>query len=276
MRAVVPMRPVFLPERRGTAVFVTLLSPQGELPKEYPCTVPVATQELRLEKSVTVLSGDNGSGKTTLLELLAAKTGAVRIGSGVRTEKQIQVARAAEYYRIVRKKRERGSFFFSAEGFIKYIEWTEREKTKLREELSRVDEEYAPGSFAHGQASMAFARELSAMEGMYGRRLAHSSHGEGFYEFFKSRLIPEGLYLLDEPEAALSLQNQYALALLICDSAKEGCQFVISTHSPVLSGIPGADILAISDEGIERTDWEHMESIAFLKMFLARRDLLFE
>lgn len=257
-------------------MFVTLLRPEGALPPGYPCSVPIAGQEIRLEKSVTVLAGDNGCGKTTLLEILAAKTGAVRIGSGADSEKQRLVRQSAAHYRIVRKRRERGSFFFSAEDFIKYIEWSEREKTKLREDLQRVDEEYAPGSFAHGQAAMAFARELHAMETMYERPLARSSHGEGFYEFFKSRLIPEGLYLLDEPEAALSMQNQYALALLICQGVEEGCQFVISTHSPVLSGIPGADVLEIGEHGLSRTDWEHLSSIAFLKMFLARRDLLFD
>lgn len=255
-------------------MFVTLMKPEGALPPGYPGCVPAAAQELRLEKSVTILAGDNGCGKTTLLELLAAKTGAVRIG-GQQGEKQRLAAQAARQYRLVRRQRERGSFFFSAEDFIKYIEWAEREKAKLRGELERVDEEYTPGSFAHGQAAMAFSRELSAMEHMYGRPLARSSHGEGFYAFFQSRLIPGGFYLLDEPEAALSMQNQYALALLVCQGVRDGCQFVISTHSPVLSGIPGADVLEITESGISRTDWEHLSSIAFLKMFLARRDLLF-
>ena len=188
-------------------MFITRIAPTGALPQGYPCSVPAAKGDIRFEKSVTVLAGDNGCGKTTLLEIIAAKTGAVRIG-GAEGEKQRLVRQAAAHYGIARKRRERGSFFFSAEDFIKYIEWTEREKGKLREELRRVDEEYAPGSFAHGQAAMAFSRELSAMENMYARRLSASSHGEGFYEFFKSRLIPQGLYLLDEPEAALSIQNQ--------------------------------------------------------------------
>jgi len=257
-------------------MFVTRIAPSGALPQGYPCCVPAAAQEICFEKSVTVLAGDNGCGKTTVLELLAAKTGAVRIGNLSLGEKQRLTAQAAAHYRIARNRRERGSFFFSAEDFIKYVEWTQREKGKLREELRRVDDEFTPGTFAHGQAAMAFAHELSSMENMYGRELAHSSHGEGFYEFFKSRLIPQGLYLLDEPEAALSIQNQYALALLIQNSVKEGCQFIISTHSPVISGVPGADILEISETGVSRTQWEQMTSIAFLKMFLARRDLMFE
>lgn len=255
-------------------MFVIQMGPQGPLPLAYPCSVPVAGERLLLEKPVTILVGDNGSGKTTLMELLAAKTNSVRIGNA-RSEKQRQIARAAENYRIVRRKKESRSFFFSAEDFIKYIEWHESERGKLAEELERVDREYEPGSYAHSQARMAFAHELADMEGMYERELGQSSHGEGFYTFFRSRLIEGGLYLLDEPEAALSLQNQYALALQIYESARRGCQFIVSTHSPIISGIPDADILEIRGGSIVRTTWEELESISFLKMFLARRDLLF-
>lgn len=257
-------------------MFVTQMKPVGRLPEEYPGTVAVAARTLELRSPVTILAGDNGCGKTTLLELLAAKTGAARIGNLAEGEKQRRIARAAGQYRLSRRRRENSSFFFSAEDFIKYIEWREREKAKLRGELARVDEEYAPGSYAWGYARMPFVRELAAMEEMYAGQLSGSSHGEGFYDFFRSRLVADGLYLMDEPEAALSVQNQYALALLVRESAKQGCQFVLSTHSLVLSGIPGADILEIRDGNLVRVAWEEMESIAFLKMFLARRDVLFE
>ncbi len=252
-------------------MFVVKLSRQKGASAQYPGTVAAAGCDLVLQKPVTILCGDNGCGKTTLLELLAAKTNAVRIGNQKNGEKQALIASAARGYRLSRLAHERASFYFSAEDFIKYVEWQERSKAEMREELARVDEEYVHGSYAWIQARSAFSGELSAMENMYARSLTHSSHGEGFYAFFKSRIAPGGLYLLDEPEAALSLPNQYALALLIRDGVKDGCQFVISTHSPVLSGIPEAEILEIKNGEINPTTWENMESISFVKMFLARR-----
>ena len=113
-------------------------------------------------------------------------------------------------------------------------------------------------------------RTLAEIENMYGRELTECSHGEGFIEYFKSRVREGGLYFLDEPEGALSYENQYRLGFLIRERAKENCQFVIATHSPVLLLIPDAAIYEIKDGAIQEKNFDDLEDIRFLELFLRR------
>lgn len=122
---------------------------------------------------------------------------------------------------------------------------------------------------------MPHAHTLADLDSLYAGDLALCSHGEGFLDFFRSRLRPNGVYLLDEPEGALSYENQYALCLMILDAVKDGCQFLLATHSPVLSAIPGAEILEITGEGFRKTEYDRLESVQFLKLFLQRKDAMF-
>ena len=98
--------------------------------------------------------------------------------------------------------------------------------------------------------------------------LETQSHGQGFLDFFQSRLMPGGLYLMDEPEAALSYVNQLALIYLMQDAVSDGCQFVLATHSPILTACPGAAIYEIDEGRLTPTDYEHLSSVQFLSHFL--------
>lgn len=106
---------------------------------------------------------------------------------------------------------------------------------------------------------------------MYEGTLSAESHGEGFIDFFKSRIIKNGLYLLDEPEGALSYENQYLLSLILMDAAQ-----MDSTHSPVITAVPGAVIYQIDANGAARKAYDELENISFLKLFMARRDAFFQ
>lgn len=100
------------------------------------------------------------------------------------------------------------------------------------------------------------------------RDLTQVSHGEGFLKVLQGRLQPEGIYLIDEPEAALSPQRQLALFSLIKNLAENnGCQFIIATHSPILMTLPIAKIFQFSDT-IQKVSYEETEHFTILKNFL--------
>ncbi len=240
---------------------------------EYPFTVPVIAQmdELVFEQPITILCGDNGCGKSTLMEILAAKLDAIRIGQGI-IERGGVVARHVDAFTLW-KRAAKTNFFFSAEDFIAYISWVSRAKQEARDEIRRIDQE---GIGDLDYAKMPHYHTLADLEGLYAGNLAKQSHGEGFLDFFQSRIRSGGLYLLDEPEGALSYENQYALAIAILDAVQNKCQFILATHSPILSAIPGADIVEVSGQGMERCAYDDLNSIRFLKLFMERKSRLFE
>ena len=93
------------------------------------------------------------------------------------------------------------------------------------------------------------------------------SHGESFLSFMQ-RADENGIYLMDEPEAALSPQRQLSLLIHIAGMARAGAQFIIATHSPILLGIPDAEILAFDGTGVHPCEWDDTESVCVTKLFL--------
>lgn len=236
-------------------------------PEEYPWNLPQIRLIDRLEfpAPVTLIAGENGSGKSTLLEIIAALTGVTRVGGAARPPFQkASKAFVAEFVR-----RPQHGFMFLSEDFTRYIDGRLRSMEEMRAELRRVEVEYRDRSaFARGQAAMAFSSSLYEMESMYDNELSERSHGEGYLDFFGARLISDGLYLMDEPEGALSWQNQYAMLHMIADAVRENCQFIICTHSPVLLACPGARLYRFGPEGLERTEYSALEGVNFLRDFL--------
>ena len=107
-----------------------------------------------------------------------------------------------------------------------------------------------------------------------GKSMHHQSHGESFMSLIKNRFTPKGLYILDEPESALSPSMQLTLLIMIHDLVKSGSQFIIATHSPILSGIPNASILYFNETGINEVDYEETESYEITELFINNRDKL--
>ena len=142
----------------------------------------------------------------------------------------------------------------------------------MKAELARVEVEYKDKSaFTQGQARMAYAGSLAAYEERYGKdALNQSSHGESFLRLFQSRIVPGGLYLLDEPEAPLSPLRQLALLSMIRDMAeKQDCQFILATHSPILAALPGAQVLTFDTAPLSNTRYEELEAVNLLRDFLS-------
>lgn len=240
---------------------------------EYPLSLPqiAAIERLEFPAPVTLIAGGNGSGKTTLIELVAALTNAVRIGderAGRRAKEQF--SRAARAFRPEFAHKPKRSFFFLAEDFTRYIDAREDRMREEAEELKRIEREYGGRSaYAKDLARMPHASGMQAMRDMYGGELGAQSHGEGYIDFFGSRLQPQGLYLLDEPEGALSYYNQYVLMNMLADAVKRDCQFILSTHSPVLLAYPGAALYAFENGALKQTSFGELENISFLRDFLA-------
>lgn len=243
---------------------------EGAACEGYPFHVPAirALGEVCFDREITLICGNNGSGKSTLMELLAQKMNAVRIGEGVLPRKNALLD-AQDAFTLARRMHPGRCFYFSAEEFIAYIVWVENTKQEARREMQRIDEDDSIADKAY--AKMPWARTLYDLEELYAGDLARQSHGEGFLDFFRSRLKPGGVYLLDEPEGALSYENQYVLALLIQDAVRhQKCQFILATHSPVLTALPGAQVYRLSENGFEETAYAELPDVQFLKLFLER------
>lgn len=231
-------------------IYLRALKPSGKEvdTAEYPMRLPLLQnmQRLAFPKPVTLLCGDNGCGKTTLMELLALKVNAVRIdGREVEKPKQFEGAERAFLPEMV--KRPRRSFFFQAEDFVRFIRrW------------------FVAGENTEEADTLAYEEMLD----MYGADLSAQSHGEGFLTFFGARIIRGGLYLLDEPEAALSPANQLVLLHLVAQAVAQDCQFIISTHSPVMLAYPEACVYQLRDGMIDETTYDRLEHVQFLRAFL--------
>lgn len=125
---------------------------------------------------------------------------------------------------------------------------------------------------ARSLAAQPFERTPGEMQGQYEQDFLKSSHGEGFLNFFSSRLVSKGLYLLDEPEGALSYANQLSLLALIDQAVAAGGQVIMASHSPVLAAYPNAALLEVEQGGISEVSYDGLSSIQFFKHFLVHRE----
>ncbi len=247
-----------------------------ERPDAWPYTIPAlqGLERLDFDAPVTLLAGDNGTGKSTLLEALAVKLALPAIGrvDAARDRTLAALRPLAHSLRLVFDRRPVNKFFLRSEDFFNFTIELQKQRDEMREELRRVDAEYADRSaFARGQARMAFAGTIADMERRYGRDLLESaSHGESFLRLFQERLVPGGLYLLDEPEAPLSPLRQLTLYCAIKSLCAEGnCQFIIATHSPILLSFEGAALYDLDQCPPRRTSWEELPGVQLMKNFLS-------
>ena len=120
---------------------------------------------------------------------------------------------------------------------------------------------------------MSYSRELGDMRQRYGEGLDIRSHGESFLALFQSRFVPDGLYLLDEPEAPLSPLRQLALIAAIKDMVSQNGQFIIATHSPILMAYPAAVILNFDGGEIHPAKYTDLEHVRLMRDFLQNPEL---
>jgi predicted ATPase len=253
---------------------LTLRVPRGA-ERLHPFRVPAvrAIDALAFDASVTCFVGDNGSGKSTLLEGIAAAAGLPTIGSeDVPRDATLEPARVlARALKLTWAHRTPRGFFLRAEDFLGFARRLSRERSEFLAQIAATEAEYAAArrsAHALGLALGPLRSSLADMERRYGADLDANSHGQAFLRVFGDRFVPDGLYLLDEPEAALSPQSQLGLLAMMLDLVKQGAQFVVATHSPVLLACPGARLYTFDAAPPAAVDYDAVEHVWLTRDFL--------
>lgn len=239
----------------------------------HPFAVPVirTLERLEFEAPVTFLVGENGSGKSTLLEALAVAAGLpVAGGDSLESDPTLDAARRlAGHLKLSWKRRTHRGFFLRAEDFFNFCKSLSLLRAELKDDLENVDRSLARSSeYARQLARGVYRGNMRALERAYGENLDANSHGESFLKLFQARMVPDGLYLLDEPEAPLSPARQLALLSLLMAKVQEGCQFIVATHSPILMALPGAVILSFDEVPVRSVGYDELEHVRITRDFL--------
>jgi len=211
--------------------------------ESYISTIPVVKRllekkELRFDKPVTFIVGENGTGKSTLLEAIAICAGFNAEGGSRNFKFSTKSTESAlhQYIKLSKKRYEQDGFFLRAESFYNVA--------------TQVDD-----------------LDLN-LDGYGGKSLHYQSHGESFMALVQNRFRGNGLYILDEPEAALSPLRQMTLLAELNRLVKKDSQFIIATHSPILLALPNSDIFELTMDDIKITEYKKTEHYTLTKQFL--------
>lgn len=231
--------------RFGPGPYLLGLEQVGDSRTGFPYDLPALAnvEDLALDRPVTFLAGENGAGKSTVIETLAdamafAEEGGELERSGVLPPVPRPVLNDWLAPRVTRT-RPRNGYFLRAESFFNIASFVDGGSI------------HAPDVSLYGGVS-----------------LHEQSHGQSFLALAANRFAGNGLYLLDEPEAALSVTSLLALLAIIVRAAEDGAQFVIATHSPILLACPGARIYEIDEDGFTERDYDALSAVALTRAFL--------
>lgn len=226
-------------------VFLRRELPESSYLNVLPAVNWLKDHRLMLDSPVTFLVGENGSGKSTLLEAIAVACGFNAEG-GTRNftfSTRATHSELGEYITVARRRYPRDGFFLRAESFY-----------NVATNIDEMDEDFSYGP--------------KVIESYGGVSLHHQSHGESFLALVQNRFGGNGLYLLDEPEAALSPTRQLTLLGEMHQLAERDSQFIVATHSPILMAYPGARIYQLSEDGIEPVQYQETEHYQLTRRFL--------
>ena len=210
-------------------------------------------KELRFTSDVVFLVGENGTGKSTLLEAIAVSMGFNTEGgtrnfrfSTVDTHSELN-----EYITLVKGFHPRDGFFLRAESFYNAASY-----------IDKIDSEFSFGGFV--------------IDSYGGVSLHEQSHGESFLALVKNRFGGNGIYLLDEPEAALSPSRQMTLMVLMNELVGKNSQFIIATHSPMLMTFPAAQVIELTEDDIRTVPYDQTGHFQLTKRFLNHPEKMLE
>ena len=251
------------------------LLPDREHPWPYNIAAVRYATELVFDPRITILVGDNGTGKSTLLETLGAKIDLPLIGGMIRSRRGFDAAKILSPFMHLHWGRQTSKgFFFRAEDFSDFIASIEREQNKIRGDLRDL-EGNVPQSIIDNMTESA-NHQLRLSRQQYGDDLQAFSHGEAYLQILHTRIQGKGMYLLDEPEAALSPLKQLSLIFFIMERLRKGdAQFVIATHSPIIMGFPGARLYQILETGMEQVAFHETDHYSITRNFLNNPEAFF-
>jgi len=256
--------------RRSLHLRSLRLTPEAREREEFPFSLPLiqGLEELSFDSPVTFFVGENGTGKSTLLEGIAAGLGCVALGSAdLSRDPSLVAARSlGDELRFVRSGRAARGFFLRLEDLLGFSQRVNADAAELEQLADHYDETLS--GYGRDLAVGMAKGQRAALRERYGEDADARSHGEAVLQLLRSRLVPGGLYLLDEPETPLSPLRQLALLSLLQEMIARDCQFVVATHSPILMALPGATILVFEEGRIERRDWDEVEHVALTRDFL--------
>lgn len=209
-------------------------APDSGFPWELPAIRSLS--RLTFDSAVTFLVGENATGKSTLLEAIAVEAGLNPEGGNkhLRFAERPTESELGNHLRLAWDARPRRTFFLRAESFFNMATAYER--------IPGIDEPMG--------------------------RLHTRSHGQQFLDVVRNRFGPGGLFLMDEPEAALSFTSQLALMRVMSEYTSEGSQFIVATHSPVLLTMPDARIHLIDESGIRLVSLDEAPPFREVRAFL--------
>lgn len=227
---------------------VTLNKDEIDSYDKYPFNIPVVKNfnELKFKAPVTFFIGENGVGKSTFIEAIAVNLNLPKEGGtqNFMYETNDTTSNLSDYMKVRMDNKPKTKFFLRAESFYNFSTEVER--------LIKED-------------------DFHSLNKSYGGNLHECSHGEAFLKLVQNRFTENGLYILDEPEAALSIQRQLSLLCLIDELVKKGSQFIISTHSPILISYRNGIILDL-DDNFKEVSYKDTEIYKLYKMYLDNSD----
>jgi predicted ATPase len=239
----------------------------------FPFSVPAvrALEPLDLSARVTFFVGENGSGKSTLLEGIAAAARLPAAGaSDVDRDGTLAAQRGlADVLQLTWATRTHRGFFLRAEDFFGFQRRLSADRAGFEQRLAEIEEQFKDRSaYARGLAAGPVVSSLYEMERRYGRDPDARSHGQAFLNLFQQRFVPGGLYLLDEPEAPLSPQNQLGLLAVLMEMVDQDAQFIIATHSPILLAFPHAVIYSFDQVPPAAVAYGDLDHVTLTRDFL--------
>ncbi len=241
----------------------------------FPYSIPAIkfAKNIHLGAPVNFFIGDNGTGKSTLLETIAFRLQLPHMdGSGYAKRSFAAAHTLTPYLEVDYAMKRTVGFFFRAEDFGDYLNSVDRRDAHLHTQMDELEGNVPEHILQEMKDNANY--QLYHMRKNYGQELQSFSHGEAYLHIIQEKIKSRGIYLLDEPEAALSPAKQLSLIYFMQEHLKSNqSQFIIATHSPILMAFPQANLYEINEEGMKATALEATEHYTITKSFLNNPDL---